>query len=593
MLPGVQSRREIHLKIWDVLGLSPTTDVVAIKRAYANQLRTTRPEDDPDGFARLRAAYESALAQAADPAEHPEQPPVHSVLPAETVIQVPFASVPAIQLFTWPEWDTSGTPDTPDDPQPADALKADIHALQRALRPDRQVPDTQLLELLLAVLDRAKSGTVMSQSDAERDLAVILLRAVPRSDPLFADFVDWLEWRGRERELVADPLMLTVLEHHKDARLLVPLRSGQHPLADAFKRLAQSAKPLQRWWRAHVSQQARWPELQLLSLLDETGRPYLLAELKQAEVAWWRSFAAGPKLSRPLLLIGYMFVFPLSALMVLGAIAAKGSWHVLIGLLLVPLAYMGLLLTKLYFIDWPPHLVARRVAAPPLAIQVGWLPLLAALWAMTLLPGVTQLPAWGTALAGAAGCLWALYVSAPVPVLTESRAMQALAVNAALAFWGIKAAEELAVPPWSVPPAASDGAAWLMCASGLGLQALRAAWLRVAEGRRRTSRAILGACGIGVAGVLATTSSPAWQLVNVWLVVSFVTVHRAALDFRLQDIKARVIALAIAVCLAKLVLLVTQIDLSAPITRAGGLVLVGAALFNLAVTPGESAARTS
>ena len=43
------------------LGLRPDADERAIKRAYAAKLKTTRPEDDPEGFQRLHAAYQAAL----------------------------------------------------------------------------------------------------------------------------------------------------------------------------------------------------------------------------------------------------------------------------------------------------------------------------------------------------------------------------------------------------------------------------------------------------------------------------------------------------------------------------------------------------
>jgi hypothetical protein len=43
------------------LGLKPDADERAVKRAYAARLKTTRPEDNPEGFAQLVAARDAAL----------------------------------------------------------------------------------------------------------------------------------------------------------------------------------------------------------------------------------------------------------------------------------------------------------------------------------------------------------------------------------------------------------------------------------------------------------------------------------------------------------------------------------------------------
>jgi curved DNA-binding protein CbpA len=42
-----------------VLGIAPTLDLGAIKRAYFNALTKHPPHSDPDGFKRIRAAYEA------------------------------------------------------------------------------------------------------------------------------------------------------------------------------------------------------------------------------------------------------------------------------------------------------------------------------------------------------------------------------------------------------------------------------------------------------------------------------------------------------------------------------------------------------
>jgi curved DNA-binding protein CbpA len=52
------------MSYWEILGIEPTGDERVIKRAYAKQLKMTRPEDDPERFQALRNAYEYALDSA-------------------------------------------------------------------------------------------------------------------------------------------------------------------------------------------------------------------------------------------------------------------------------------------------------------------------------------------------------------------------------------------------------------------------------------------------------------------------------------------------------------------------------------------------
>jgi len=66
--------------IWKMLGIEPTNDTKAVRRAYAAKVRECHPEDDPEGWQELHNAYESALKLAklhadADTEKRPQSRP--------------------------------------------------------------------------------------------------------------------------------------------------------------------------------------------------------------------------------------------------------------------------------------------------------------------------------------------------------------------------------------------------------------------------------------------------------------------------------------------------------------------------------------
>lgn len=58
---------------WEHLGIGPTADTAAIKKAYAKQLKFNKPDKNPEGFRNLRAAYERALDESYWYAEDEEE----------------------------------------------------------------------------------------------------------------------------------------------------------------------------------------------------------------------------------------------------------------------------------------------------------------------------------------------------------------------------------------------------------------------------------------------------------------------------------------------------------------------------------------
>ena len=55
--------------VFHVLGIDETKDEQIIRDVYRARLKTVNPEDDPEGFKRLREAYETALRLARQPEE--------------------------------------------------------------------------------------------------------------------------------------------------------------------------------------------------------------------------------------------------------------------------------------------------------------------------------------------------------------------------------------------------------------------------------------------------------------------------------------------------------------------------------------------
>jgi hypothetical protein len=83
---------------WKVLELDGGTATLAdVKRSYARLLKLTRPDRDPEGFMRLRSAYEAAQAVLRGDAP----PPVMPVGPAQTADAAqPVAPAPAPRITT-------------------------------------------------------------------------------------------------------------------------------------------------------------------------------------------------------------------------------------------------------------------------------------------------------------------------------------------------------------------------------------------------------------------------------------------------------------------------------------------------------------
>jgi len=105
---------------WQILGLSEDADKKAVKSAYAKRLKKTRPDDDPEGFQRLHAAYKRAsqLAKKSAPKQTSEtsfaatptaNEQANTIFPPSTIVSESTTQNPESPPSISPELDGSKT----------------------------------------------------------------------------------------------------------------------------------------------------------------------------------------------------------------------------------------------------------------------------------------------------------------------------------------------------------------------------------------------------------------------------------------------------------------------------------------------------
>jgi hypothetical protein len=473
-------------------------------------------------------------------------------------------------------------------------MRSALDALHFALLPTANVDEVQLKKLLEGVLEVAARGSLALQHDAEVMLAQLIVATSPRSDALLDRCILRFNWVKHETDLSPNRVVVAVLARWRDVGALADLKVREDELGRAFLRLSRPTNSLLRWWRANFAEARRWPELLLLNLLKDQ-HPRLLAQLNAAEVAWWERFLARPKFSYGLSRVGGALVLATAVLSPIGALRAGEAWYKLaLGVVAYFAALVVLLVSKLYLIDWPAFLVARRwKLRPPVAIQLGWLPMLILAFGITAFLSDAAVFWWTAGVIGAVGCLWAIYVSGPMASISQNRTLllsnshvaTAVMMNAALAPWWLFSTLEFVWPPRDAPSlgTSSVGAFALMCASAFGVRPLGQAWTqRLTDIQRKHCRTVLAACAVIVAAVdWFAAENVSLRPAVAWLVVTFVVVHRiACVDFNVAQLKTRIFV-PVGGGIAAFLLIGAGITRAAPITQMGGLVLCAGSLVDL------------
>jgi len=545
----------VSASIWSILGIEPTQDLSIIRRAYAALLKTTRPEDDPEGFVRLRRAYESALARARTraisiPTASPEAvPPRAETDPhAETA---PPAATPS-----------HGTASAPHATAELKELRASLAALKRDLKASQPPTSEELRSLLEALLKSPALEGLTAQMEFELALAQLFLEYPHAFAPLWHIAID--RWRWRERGRKVDARIAAVLTLADDANSLRELERSSPPRV--YAALTQDPDPIRLWIQI------------VLFRLDQEVRDAMRywnspapAGTDAEALAWWRNFFSRPQ-PRPRLL---QITGLLSVLILPGAWLATGSllpgmWVLLAGLV-VTLGWWGL-------VDWPRHRFLELQSSGPWWLPIGWAPaLVVALILAASGPDFSPL-AWAAMVLTAAGLFWAI-LTMPGGIDLADYVPLSLAIgvgNVPIVVWWMVMSDTPRMHPTLPMWVTFLGA---LVALVFGQPTLWREFQSLTPSFRQTSRAVIALIALGMAAILLLDNiRPEPALCLLALLSAIVLVHRvASANLTERQLRVRYV-LTLFPSLAFIHTGPGSVVLGSPLQTAGAAFMLGVAL---------------
>jgi hypothetical protein len=265
---------------WRDLDIDPTSDIRAVRSAYARKLKAIDVESDSAAFISLRRHFDRAMLLAAR-------------LPAGNAVRMEYSSAPA----------TSESLQRSPALQPVDRSEADgsvsferlTQEVQQLLwQPPNTERDVHLCEATRALLESPLLENIDRAAFTERWFAAALLDAIPRSDAIIAIVSDHYHWHERVAGVRELPGLPSIIQRREDIACSQRLRRTDHDWHAAYSYLQASIRP------SVTDEQKRTLGNQIAEMLESIRyyHPTVESELDGGHVAYWDRLIGEAKTAR-------------------------------------------------------------------------------------------------------------------------------------------------------------------------------------------------------------------------------------------------------------------------------------------------------
>ncbi|MEG3144935.1 hypothetical protein U1839_09735 [Sphingomonas sp. RT2P30] len=305
---------------WAILGVARGADRDTIRKAYARKLKLTNPEDDPEGFKQLRAAYEQAL-EALRWAQFDFDDEDAGQEDDAAVSDGPVDDA----RWTEPAHGEAAAPGgilTVEEQTRIDELAA-FNEIARGLAALLEAPerDDRAVERQFAAFRQAPALTEIAvRASAETWLADLLARTIPQSDAILRQATDLFGWNDSRRQSWS---VMRILARLDEWQLIAALGRSDHRLHRGWLALRRPLKGDLAWRLRTLTPGVADQVRALLARIDGDA-PGVAYSLDPGAVTRWRAWLAEPRITP-----GKLIAAPIGLAIVwlFARLVAPGAWR--------------------------------------------------------------------------------------------------------------------------------------------------------------------------------------------------------------------------------------------------------------------------